>query len=254
MNRKAEEMQHPRRHCSLPVCNRGHVQLPRTRLPLAAAVLATLLTASLVCAQVPNIALQHAECFPRAENGVAYALIAPEAGGTATRLYFRWQEDEDFYWVKMNAEGGGRYWGVPPKPDEDNEAIEYYVAVVDPLNQVLAKSANDESPVEDECEVELTERQLGVSENLTVGETTFEQVGEEVDGFLCDGVVTRINPDGVRRSDERCRACVIVWWEKKGILIPFATAGSTVSLIDINELPEASPATPVISDAAAEAP
>lgn len=218
------------------------------RLTLLAVLLlgASSLSAQAPPAPVPGIQLEPAPCFPRGDNGVANAVISPEVGGTTNRLYFRWHQDEDFYWVAMHGEGGGRYWGIPAKADSKNEAIEYYVAVVDPANRVLAKSAPLMSPVEDDCKVDLTERQRGEAQNLTIGETTFEQVGEEVDGFLCDGVVSRINPNGVLRGDERCRACVIAWWDKPAILIP-AAAGAIVGgvLISRHSPPEASPATPV---------
>jgi hypothetical protein len=195
--------------------------------------------------QVPLIEAERAECFPPEVNGVAYATIDPEVGGVSTRLYFRWDEDEDFYFVPMRGVGNGRYWAVPPKPKGDNEGIEYYVALIDPLGEMLSKSESLHSPVTKDCEVELDEQQQGMAENMTVGETTFEQVGEEVDGFLCDGIVNRINPDGVLRGDERCRACVIAWWQKQGIILP--TAGALVgsgAIITRFDRPKASPADP----------
>ena len=206
------------------------------------------LAAAPLGAQVPKIAAEQIECLPRGDNGVVHATISPEIGGTTTRLYFRWDEDEDFYYTLMNCVGNGRYWGIPAKPDEENEAVEYYVAVVDPNEQVLAKSESLMAPVyePEDCEVELTEAQRGMAENLTVGETTFEQVGEDVDGFLCDGVVSRINPLGILRPDELCRACVIAWWEKKGIMVPAAAgAVGTGLVINRRDPPEASPVTPV---------
>ncbi len=211
--------------------------------PLLLAVL--LVAAQPLGAQVPQIAAEQIECLPKEDNGVIHATISPEIGGTISRLFFRWEEDEDFYYVLMTTVGGGRYWGVPPKPDEKNEAVEYYVAVVDPEGEVLAKSGSLMAPVRDDCEVELTEKQRGAAENLTVGETTMEQVGEEVDGFLCDGIVTRIDPLGILRGDEKCRACVIAWWEKKGIILPLASgvvAGGI--LISKDDPKEASPVTP----------
>ena len=216
------------------------------RLPLLFAVaFAAMVLTTVAGAQVPKIASEQIECLPDEENGVVNATITNEVGGTSSRLYFRWAEDEDYYWVPMVAMGAGRYWGVPPKPDPNNEMVEYYVAVVDPQEQVLAKSDSLTAPVEDDCEIELTEHQRGMAENMTVGETTFEQVGEEVDGFLCDGVVNRINPLGILRGDSKCRACVIAWWEKKGIVIP-AAAGAigTGILISSDEPKEASPVTP----------
>ena len=208
-------------------------------------LLALFLTALPVGAQVPMVTAKQIECLPRSDNGVINAAITPEVGGTEARVYFQWEEDEDYYYVRMFGIGKGRYWGVPPKPDEKNEAVKYYVAVVDPQDQVLARSESLMAPVRDDCEIELTEHQRGVAENLTVGETTFEQAGEVVDGFLCDGVVTRIDPLGILRGDAKCRACVIAWWEKKGILIPLAAGGAGGGILISREDPaEASPVTP----------
>jgi len=70
-------------------------------------------------------------------------------------------------------------------------------------------------------------------------------VGEKVEGFLCDGVVSRINPLGILRGDEKCRACVIAWWEKPVVMIPAAAAiAGTGVIISKGEPKEASPVTP----------
>lgn len=215
------------------------------KLKILAFLLLALGAASLA-AQVPKIAAEQIECLPRGDNGVIHATVSPEAGGAANRLYFRWDQDEDFYYVLMGAAGDGRYWGVPPKPDDKNHAVEYYVATVDPNEQVLAKSESLMAPVNDDCEVELTEQQRGVAENMTVGETTFDQVGEGIEGFLCAGVVSRINPRGVLRGDEKCRACVIAWWQQPAVMIPAAAAAVGTGIIIGKEEPkEASPVTPV---------
>jgi len=192
-------------------------------------LVAAFLAATAAAAQTPNVAVDPVSCLPQGENGVVWATIAPEVGGAQPRLYFRWDQDEDFYWVLMQASGQGRYWGVPPKPEDKNKAVEYYTAVVDPENRILAKSEMLTSPVRDDCTVDLDEQQHGVAENLTVGETTDEQKGEDVDGFLCDGVVSRIDPAGVLRGDERCRACVIAW-NRKAVLAPIAAATGIIIL------------------------
>jgi len=209
---------------------------------LAAAVL--LVTAPLY-GQVPIVQAEQAQCFPKDDNGIVFATIGQEPGGVSTRLYFRWDEDEDFYYVLMTAAGKGRYWGTPPKPEDKNEGIEYYVALVDPLGEVLAKSDMLRSPVDKGCEVELDEQQRGAAQNLTIGETTFEQVGEMVDGFICDGIVSRINPDGVLRGDEACRACVIAWKRRGALLLPIAGAiGLGGVILTRDEPPRASPFEP----------
>ena len=247
-----------------------------TTMRLASLFLAFLLLPSLPAvaqpSSTPTIQVEHVECIPpghpdgrrgaresgdddpddskngrdRRDNGVVNGTIAEQPGGTEARLFFRWNLDEDFYWVKMTPDGaGGRHWAVLPEAADKNEIVEYYGAVVDPDNRILARTEAFESPVEDDCEIELTDRQHGTAKNLTVGETTFEQQGMEVDGFICDGVVTRIDPNGVLRSDPLCRACIIAWWEQPGIVAP-AIAGAVAGgvLISQEGEPEASPSDP----------
>jgi hypothetical protein len=77
-------------------------------------------------------------------------------------------------------------------------------------------------PVTADCKTQLGPKERGVAENLTVGETAPDQQGKEVFAFLCDGVVTRVNSQGIRRSDDICRACVVAWWPRKSVLLPAA--------------------------------
>jgi hypothetical protein len=160
-------------------------------------------------AQAPAVTVERIDCLPRAENGVIHADLTREVGGASARLFFKWDQGDRFYWVPMRAMGGGRYWGVPPRPDEGNQAVEYYAALVDPEAGELARSAALMAPATESCKVRLTAQQRGEADNLTVGETVPEQAGREVAGFLCDGIVSRVDSRGVLRGDERCRACVI---------------------------------------------
>lgn len=115
------------------------------------------------------------------------------------------------------------------------EPAEYYAALVAPAGQVLAVSAMRITPVidEDDCPVEMTPRQEGFSRNLTVGETAPWQIGEPVFHWLCDHVVTRVDYREIWREDEVCRACVIAWWKRKGLLIPLGSAAGVVGVIEI---------------------
>jgi hypothetical protein len=90
------------------------------------------------------------------------------------------------------------------------EPVEYYVAVVGPSAQVVAQTPMMVGEVKSQanCKVELTPEQLGEAANLVVGETAAWQVGEPVFHWLCDGVVTRIGENSVKRADENCRSCV----------------------------------------------
>jgi hypothetical protein len=188
-----------------------------------------------------TVTLEKTDCLPQEENGVVRAAIPSLTTGQAARLYFRWKEHEDFYWVALEAEPGGRYWAVPPKPERRNDHVEAYAAVVDPTNKVVARSESQMIKVASDCKVQLSEKERGVAENLTVGETSAKQQGQKVLAFLCDGVVTRVNHAGIRRSDEVCRACVIAWWQRKAVLIPVALTG--IGIV-VRDRPEPSPSRP----------
>lgn len=107
----------------------------------------------------------------------------------------------------------------------ENEPAEYYVSVHDSATgRELARSKTRVVEVRESCRLDLNEEERGEAENLTVGETAHWQRGEQVFHWLCDGIVTRVNPNGTKRPDEVCRACVIVWWKRPQILAP-AVAG-----------------------------
>jgi hypothetical protein len=196
----------------------------------------------LACAAAAQtVTVDQPSCMPREANGLIHAALPASEAGRLLRLYFRWSDHEAFYWVQMEAEPGGRYWITPPKPDKRNDAIEYYAALVDPSGKVVARSESRKVKVADDCRVQLTPREQGVAENLTIGETAPEQVGKKVMGFLCDGVVTRVNAAGVRRADDICRACVVAWWQRKSVLIP---AAGVIGVVVAGSPPEPEASTP----------
>lgn len=125
----------------------------------------------------------------------------------------------------------------------ENEPTEYFSAIYDAQGNRLARSDMKVVEVRESCEVELTEKQEGVSENLTVGETAEWERGEDIFHWLCDGVVTRIDVNGILRADERCRACVIAWWQKKEVLIPAIVVPPAI-IISTRDDPPVSPSGP----------
>lgn len=201
----------------------------------------TVLVAASAAAQGPSIKVEQAACLPVTENGLIQARITNEVGGTEPRLFFRWDEHGAYYFVTMEAAGGGNYWAVPPKPIEENQLVEYYVDVVDGAGKSVARSGTLSSPVKEDCKVVLDARQAGVAENLVVGETAPPQIGERVMGFLCDGIISRIGPDGVLRADQICRRCIVAWWETREVIAPSAGLVTTGILIS---KPDPSPARP----------
>lgn len=199
------------------------------------AAIAVALACTPVLAQAPVVVAEKADCFPMEKNGLVHATVKPEVGGTSVRLYFRWDQHGDFYWVSMIPSGGGAYWGIPAKPERRNEELEYQVRVVDPGGAVVARSESVLSPVKSDCRVDLGPKEHGVAENLVIGETVAAQEGKRVLGFLCDGVVSRVSYQDILRADEVCRACIIAWWEKKEFLVPALIAGGAVTDILVSE-------------------
>jgi hypothetical protein len=204
------------------------------------AVLSLLASAA---AQAQSFTVEPLKCVPKEDNAVVRAALSADAPGTTPRLYFRWQGQTDFYWVTMESEPARRFWGVIPKPEKRNDQVEYYTALADANGKVGSRSPSQTAKVSNDCKTPLNTKERGVAENLTVGETTPEQQGAKVVGFLCKGVVTRINAQGIRRSDEICGPCAVVWWDRKSILIP-AFAGGVIGVIVSDRNPEPSPSRP----------
>lgn len=125
----------------------------------------------------------------------------------------------------------------------ENEPAEYFGTVYDDTGKRIARSDMKVVEVRDDCEVELTEQQEGESENLTIGETAEWERGERVFHWLCDGIVSRINPLDILRADDHCRACVIAWWQKKEILIPALLVPPAI-VISNRDDPPVSPSAP----------
>jgi hypothetical protein len=207
------------------------------------------LTAVLVLAatrlQAQSITPEQVDCFRTADNQVVRATAAGEPAGGSARLYFQWAEHGAYYWVDLEHDGPGRYWATPPKPETRNHEIEYYATLLDASGHEIVRSSVRKAKVTSDCKPKLTPQQLGAAANLTIGETTKDQEKKRVLGFLCDGIVTRVNPEMIRRIDDICRTCVVAWWMRKDILIPVigaAGAGTITSIV--LDRPEPSPSRP----------
>lgn len=186
-----------------------------------------------------GIVVEDVECIPNNDNGVVSATIPNVPSGAEARLYFRWDEHGPYYWVEMTTEGGNRWWATPPKPTDDNHQVEYYAGTVAADGTMIAQSEPILAPVTEDCDVELNPKERGMADNLVVGETTDEQMGDDVLGFLCDGIISRVGPDGVMRADSICRRCIIAWWDRPEALLPAAAA-----IGGITTVVEASPSRP----------
>lgn len=129
--------------------------------------------------------------------------------------------------------------------DQVNEPAEYFTAVVDSQGRTVEQSDVFAAEVRqpDDCDPVFTPQQAGEKENLTVGETGEWQRGKPVFHWLCDGIVTRVDPFFIKRADEVCRACVVAWWQKKELLLPLATIPPAVIITQFDPDP-VSPSTP----------
>lgn len=242
--------------------------------------LATVLCASNATFAAENIGAPQLDCLPN-ESTIAFsAQVVPEIDASKqVRLYFRRLNPTGaYYWVQMNPAGGGNYWTVFPKPEErdqqeltdewweilkdrdwaegrdrdwlaewlenqEHEAAEYYAAVVDVAGKEITRTPTRLVEVREyeDCRFGLSPFEVGQSQNLTVGETTDFQRGKQVFHWLCEGIVSRVDPIGVLRADETCRSCVVAGW------LPIASAAGALvagTTIEKREPPRASATQP----------
>ena len=233
----------------------------------------------------PAIDVSPIACLPNEENAVLRATVSPEIGGASVRLYFRRLNPEGaFYYNTFHSAGDGNYWTVFPKPEDrdqvhlyddwwdaglderdwmegrdrewldeyleerPHELAEYFVAVHDSSGERLGRSPLRLVEIldPDDCQQNLTEHERGWAENLTIGETREDQYGEQVYHWLCDGVVTRIDPEDVIRADEYCRACVVALLPGWVAPTAGALAGAALAtqIVDSSDDPAASPSRP----------
>ena len=121
------------------------------------------------------------------------------------------------------------------------EPAQYYAAIYDGAGRFVAKSDVKVTPVNKECRVQLTPQQAGYAENLTIGETADWQRGERVFHWECDGIVTRIDPAGIPRADDSCRACLIAWWKPAAVIGAGAVTGIIIERFDPTPVSQSQP-------------
>ncbi|HVT58061.1 MAG TPA: hypothetical protein VHR45_06655 [Thermoanaerobaculia bacterium] len=217
-------------------------------------VAAGLLFASAAGAQIISLVKAEPDCIPAEKNGRVVAAATGLSTSQVMRMYFRWSEDgtadkdqKPYYWIDMETDPNGRYWAIPPKPEQRNHVLEYFTAAFVPPDRIASRTPVKFAKVTKNCQPNLDAREAGVSANLTIGETTPDQQKRKVWGFLCDGIATRINAQGIRRADEACRTCVVAWWLNPGIINPIlgaTVAGGVVGGNIISDTTEPSPSRP----------
>lgn len=218
-----------------------------TTVPVLAAALAMAVgVAGVAAAQpAPSIKMDQVSCLRFGDNQVFHASALAEPPGGSGRLYFQWDNHGGYYWVDLTSEAPGRYWGVPPKPETRNTEVSYYATLLDAAGREVGRSPLLKSKVTADCQVKLTPQQMGTAQNLVVGETIPNQQKNRVMGFLCDGIVTRVDAYNVKRVDDICRVCAVAWWSRPEFLVPAALAGATPGITQIiHDPPQSSPSRP----------
>lgn len=209
-----------------------------------------LVWAAASAAEAQSVSAEPVACLPREANAIVTATVRPEIKRSqAVRLHFRRLNPAGgYYWVEMLPAGGGAYTALLPKPEDqdqqgltdewweilerrdwmrvenrdrdwladffenqEHEAAEYYVSVVDAEGNEIARDETRLTEVQDrdDCVVGLTRHEFGLSQSLVVGETLESQRDREVFHWLCDGIVSRVDSGNVLRPDALCRACVV---------------------------------------------
>lgn len=225
--------------------------MPRGRLPdrsclmawwpcLAVAVILWPTTLS-AASQMFNLTVPN--CAPARGNSVIDLSTRPERGWSSVRTYFRKAGSPDFYYVEMRSAGWGKYWAALPRPEETTTTVEVQMAVRDAEGKE-SRTPIQGVPVTTSCSLSLSPEEYGFAQNLVVGETSPSQTGQVVAGFLCDGVISRIDANGNLKPDESCRRIEMLQAAAaagRPTLIPLIIlGGGGVALIKHKEPPEAS--------------
>jgi len=170
----------------------------------------------------------------------------PETGWSSVRTYFRKAGSPEFYYVEMRSAGRGKYWAALPRPEESTTSVEVQMAVRD-VEGKETRTPVQKVPVTTSCSLSLTPEQNGYAQNLVVGETAPNQAGQVVAGFLCEGVISRIDAGGNLKPDDSCRRILMAEGaaaadeENRRRLIPLIIlGGGGVALVSHKEPPEAS--------------
>lgn len=216
-------------------------RIRRTCVSLGA-VLCGLVVAAAAFAE-PSIEATFPSCIPNSGNSVVKVTLQPDTGWALVRVYFRATEEKTDYYMEMRALGNGSFFAVLPKPESRTSAVEMFVIARDAEGRPV-KSGPITVKVSNGCKVALTDEEKRYSQNLVIGNTAVEQEPRVVEGFLCDGIVSRIDLKGALRPDEQCRRVLIAAAAGGNILIPalaVGAAGAGVLIIDKDDKEPNSP-------------
>jgi hypothetical protein len=211
------------------------------RLPVLALGLAAALGAGNRPAPIASV--RAPACAPMAGNVAVAAVITPPTGLASVRVYFRKGGEKLLYYLEARASEGDRYWAVLPKPEAQTKTVDYSFVSKDGAGRVTSTPFQT-LRVSPECAVACTSAETASATNLVVGETAQEQRGLEVVGFLCDGIISRINVRGDLLPDEQCRRILATGAVGRAVWLPIAAIGAGGSGVVIIRKGEQSQARP----------
>jgi len=171
-------------------------------------VVATALGLATTPAVAQMFTLTTPDCASARGNSVINVSITPETGWSSVRTYFRKAGTLEFYYVEMRSAGGGKYWAALPRPEDSTTSVELQTAVRDAEGRET-RTPFQKVPVTTSCSLSLTPEQDGYAQNLVVGETVPSQAGQGIAGFVCEGVISRIDARGNLKPDDSCRGILM---------------------------------------------
>jgi hypothetical protein len=222
-------------------------QRPLHGLALIASLVVCVMAVTPVFAQQVVLSTTVPNCIPANGNALVSLAVQPDSGWSSVRVYFREHGQQDWYFLEMRIESPGHFWATLPLPDHNNLMVDIRFVVRD-ANGVETMSELQQVPVSTDCTQKLTSEQQAFAHNLVVGETTINQRDKQVYGFLCPGIVSRLQPDGDLRPDAYCRNVLLALLPPKQrllLLLPLALApGGNGGVIRGGGPSEISPTTP----------
>ena len=145
-------------------------------------------------------------CVPLPRQNTRVAATLTLGGPVASaRAYFRYLDGKDtpFSYIELRHGEGDLFWGVLPKAEESTRSVEYRLQATDADGKEYSTDLV-KVPVTRDCSVPLNDAETRYANNLVIGQTDTKQDEARPDGFLCDGIVSKITPDGVLLPAEPC--------------------------------------------------
>jgi len=158
-------------------------------------------------AQAPSaIAHEPLKCVPLpSQNTLVTAQLSLPSAVASARAYFRYVDKDQipYSYIELRHGEGSGFWGTLPKAEESTREVEYRLVATDADGKEYSTDAA-KVPVTKDCTVELKDVEKKYANNLVIGLTSDKQKDARPDGFLCDGIVSKISPDGVLLPAEPC--------------------------------------------------